>query len=100
MERYGYVLVHILYMAAKMLICSYYSSSHNHGRGEWVPPRPTCSTIRPFSTSMSMGGGACFIFPKGSHRYTRKVGGMSFSKKKKHRYFAFVGSEKIHSIGS
>ena len=24
----------------------------------------------------------CFIFPKGSHRYTRKVGGMSFSWKK------------------
>ena len=33
-----------------------YSSSHNHGSGEWVPARLVSSTIGSFSISMIMGG--------------------------------------------
>ena len=33
-----------------------YSSSHNHGNGEWVPTTLVSSIIGPLSTSMIMGG--------------------------------------------
>ena len=38
------------------VLTNYYSSSHNHGSGEWVPTRLVSSSIGSFSTSMIMGG--------------------------------------------